>query len=102
MIYDTYTQDIHSERFFDNLNYPMSYSSHLRVGRLGDTSWDDRLITQELKFKVSIRKGFKMTKNYKKVVCTFSHSVREHGHMHWPKKFKQLVRPNLPLLQKVF
>ena len=32
----------------------MSCSSYLEVAYLGDTSWDDRLVSQELKFKVSL------------------------------------------------
>ena len=38
--------------FFDNLDYPMSYSSHLGVAHLADTSWDDRLIAQKIKLEV--------------------------------------------------
>ena len=49
------------EAFLDNLDYPMSYSSHFTVANHDDTRWDNRLITQELKFKVSFliwqRKG---------------------------------------------
>ena len=41
------------EAFLDNFDNPMSYSSHMGVANLKLTSWDNRLVAQELKFKVS-------------------------------------------------
>ena len=41
------------KEFYDNLDYPMSYSGHLGVAHLAYTTLGEKLLPQELKFKVS-------------------------------------------------